>query len=99
MTAIGVRPLGERLSFGARISGVTRNNLNDPGVCQEIRSVFEDRGLIVFDNVEQSGEMQLALSAVIGPLKEHPVAAVSRVDRDTMPGVIDLCYEPGADAS
>lgn len=96
---IKVRPLGEEYGFGARISGVTRDNLNDPEVCREIGSVFEDRGLVVFENVEQSGEMQLALSRAIGPLKEHPVPAVSRVDRDTMPGVIDLRYEPGADVT
>jgi taurine dioxygenase len=99
MTAINVRPLGDEFTFGARIAGVTRDNLSDPEVCREIKTVFEDRGLIVFEDVEQSGEMQLALSVVIGPLKEHPVAAVSRVDRDTMPGVIDLRYEPGADVT
>jgi taurine dioxygenase len=38
--------------------------------------------------------MQLAISALIGPLKDHPVPAVARVDTDTMPGVIDLRHDP-----
>jgi taurine dioxygenase len=97
MTTINVRPLGEEFSFGARIHGLTRANVEDPDVARQINAVFEDRGLIVFEDVEQSGEMQLALSKALGPLKEHPVKAVSRVDADTMPGVIDLRFEPGAD--
>jgi taurine dioxygenase len=35
---------------------------------------------------------------VFGPLKEHPVAAVARVDRDTMPGVVAIAHgvdDPG----
>jgi len=96
---MNVRPLGDEYAFGARISGVTRESLSDPKLHDKIRSVFEERGLIVFEDVEQSGEMQLALSRALGPLKEHPVPAVSRVDPDTMPGVIDLRYEPGGDVT
>jgi len=96
---LAVRPLGEEYSFGARVSGLTREGLSDPAVRAQVQSIFEDRGLIIFEDIEQSGEMQIALSQAIGPLKEHPVPAVSRVDRDTMPGVIDLNYEPGGDVT
>jgi len=58
--------------------------------------VFEDRGMIVFENVEQTGRMQVLLSEVFGPLKDHPVKMVERVDQDAMPGVITIRTSPEA---
>jgi taurine dioxygenase len=51
--------------------------------------------MIIFEDVEQSDEMQLALSNCFGPLKEHPVKSLSRVDSDRLPGVIEIRSEPG----
>jgi taurine dioxygenase len=36
--------------------------------------------------------MHVAISNVFGPMKDHPVASVARVDSDSMPGVIDMRY-------
>jgi taurine dioxygenase len=94
MASIEIRPLQDDLPWGARVFGVTRDNLQDDGVRAQINAVFEDRGLIVFEEVEASGHMHLAISDVFGPLKDHPVAAVPRADQDTMPGVIELLNEP-----
>jgi len=94
MASITVRPLADDVSFGARISGVTEAVLQDGDVRRQINDVFEASGMIVFEGVEPSGRMQLALSDVFGPLKPHPVAAVDRVDDDTMPGVIQIKYDP-----
>jgi len=90
MARINVKPLQDDLTFGVRIAGVTRDLLRDPAVRHEIVDLFEDKGMIVFEDVEPSGEMHLALSDVFGPLKEHPNKAVARVDADTLPGVIDM---------
>jgi taurine dioxygenase len=98
MAAIDVRDLDAGYSFGARISGVTRETLLDERVRDRIKEVFEQRGLVIFEDVEPSGHMQLAISNVFGPLKDHPVSAVTRVDQETMPGVIDLRYDPEKDA-
>ncbi|OYX28152.1 MAG: hypothetical protein B7Z03_12280, partial [Hydrogenophilales bacterium 32-62-9] len=38
--------------------------------------------------------MHLAISDVFGPLKDHPVPSVPRVDADAAPGVIDMAYDP-----
>jgi taurine dioxygenase len=89
-----VSPLRDDLAFGARIEGVTRDMLEHAEVRDEINRVFEDRGLIVFSNVEPSGAMHVALSNVFGPLKDHPSKAVPRVDQDAMPGVIDMTCHP-----
>lgn len=91
---IKVTPLRDDLSFGARISGVTQEVLQDEAVRREINDVFEKRGLIVFENVEPSSRMHVALSNVFGPLKDHPVSTVDRVDQETMPGVIDMRHNP-----
>jgi len=90
---IEVTPLREDLPFGVRISGVTYEVLEDAAVRKQINDVFEDRGMIVFENVEPTGQMHVAISNVFGPLKDHPVPSVTRVDQDTMPGVIDMRYD------
>jgi alpha-ketoglutarate-dependent taurine dioxygenase len=92
--SLQVLPLDDALSFGARIRGVSRDALRDEAVRGQINDVFEDRGLIVFEDVEPTGEMHIAVSNVFGPLKEHPVPSISRVDADTMPGVIDMYSKP-----
>jgi taurine dioxygenase len=95
MGAIKVTPLRDDLSFGARISGVTHAALEDAAVRRQINQTFEDRGLIVFENVEPTSRMHVELSNVFGPLKDHPNAAVKRVDRDALPGVIDMQSKAG----
>jgi taurine dioxygenase len=93
MASITVRPLRDDLSFGARITGVTEDVLKDEAVRRQINEVFEDRGMIVFEDVEPSSRMHVALSNVFGPLKDHPVKTVDRVDQDAMPGVIDMRHD------
>jgi taurine dioxygenase len=91
---IAVTPLREDLPFGVRISGVTQEVLRDEATRRQINDVFEQRGMIVFENVEPTSRMHVAISNVFGPLKDHPVATVARVDQDTMPGVIDMRHNP-----
>ena len=96
MSSIDVKPLQQDLGFGARISGVTWATLKDEAVRRQINDVFQDRGLIVFQDVEPSPQMHIAISEVFGPLKEHPIPTVQRVDQDSMPGVIDMQTTPAA---
>lgn len=94
MAAIQVRPLQDDLPFGARITGVTRDNIADEAVRRQINDVFEDRGMIVFEDIEATAKMQVLLSEVFGPLKDHPVKIVERLDQDAMPGVITIRTAP-----
>ena len=94
MASIEVQPLDESLSFGARVTGVTREALDDEAVRAKLKSLLEDRGVIVCKNVEQTADMQVKLSKVFGPLKEHPVYTVTRADRDNLPGVIVIASGP-----
>lgn len=88
MASIREERLSDDLGFGARITGVDRDTVADPAIRERIRRVFEDRGLIVFEDVEPSDEMLVALSEIIGPLQDLSLQEVSRVDRDAMPGVV-----------
>jgi taurine dioxygenase len=96
MTAIEVTALQDDLPFGARIRGVTRETLADEAVRRQLNEVFEQRGMIVFEDVESTSQMQVMVSEVFGPLKDHPVKMVERVDQEKMPGVITIRTGPDA---
>ena len=94
MAGISVKALDEKLSYGARVSGVTHESLADEGVRAQLNQLFLDRGVIVFEGVEASPRMQVAISTVFGPLKDHPVASVERADGDNLLGVIEISTGP-----
>ena len=94
MTAVTVRPIRDDLSFGARVGGVTLDQLGDPEVRARLNEAFEERGLLIFEGVDPTPEMQVAISTVFGPLKDHPSTATPRVGGDDMLGVIEIRHEP-----
>jgi taurine dioxygenase len=82
------------LGFGARITGVDLAMLKQPAVRAELADVFDRRGLLVFDEIEASAHMLVAVSNIIGPLKEHPVPTMTRTDSENLPGVIEFSQRP-----
>lgn len=96
MTGIVVKPLGEDLSFGAEVEGLDWNTIADETVRERLRALFVERGMIVFRDMEPSAKMQVALSKVFGPLKDHPTKTTPRDDEtgDEALGVIDMHYRP-----
>jgi taurine dioxygenase len=88
------KSLREDLAFGCRIGGVTTETLRDEAVRDQIRELFHERGIIVFEGVEPTNRFQVELSLVFGPLKDHPVAAVDRIDPETMAGAIRISSNP-----
>ncbi len=94
MTDVTVRPIRDDLSFGSRVSGVTLEGLADPEVRSTLNAAFEDRGLLIFEGVDPTPQMQVAISTVFGPLKDHPSSATPRVGGDDMVGVIEIRHEP-----
>ncbi len=97
MTILDISPLGGHAS-GVRITGITRDNIADPAVREQLHAEFEKAGLIVFADVEPSGIMHVAISEVFGALKDHPSPAVPRV-ADAPPGVIDMICKPHGSGS
>jgi taurine dioxygenase len=95
VASIKIEALREDLPFGARIIGVTEAILEDQDVRRKINEVFEDRGVVVFEDLEPSSPLQVALSKVFGPLKDHPIPGVPRAIEDLAPGVIEVTTGPG----
>lgn len=91
---LDVRPLREDLPFGVVIRGITREQAADETVRGQVNDLFYRHGMILFEEVEPTSEMQIALSEIFGPLKEHPVYSVSRVDREGKPGVVEIAHNP-----
>jgi len=96
MGSIDVRPLDDKLGFGARVSGLNRDKIHDEAIRKQLNDLFDDRGVIVFEGMEPSSELQVQVSEIFGPLKDHPVPSVERADADKMLGVIEIKAHPGA---
>ncbi len=90
MAHIDVRPLREDLPFGVRITGVGLQALEDPQVRDRLRRIFDERGMILFEEMEPDGRLQVEVSKVFGPLKDHPVSTVPRAEGALHPGVIAI---------
>jgi taurine dioxygenase len=101
MAYVKVSDLSNDLSFGSRIKGVNWETIADESVRAEINRVFEERGVIVFEDVEPNSKMQVELSKVFGPLKDHPTKSTARdAGSETLAvGVIDMHYVPNKDPS
>jgi taurine dioxygenase len=99
MSAIKVRNLRDDLAFGSIVEGVNRETLADNDVRGELNALFEKRGFIVFKDVEPTAKMQVELSKVFGPLKDHPTKSTPRdaASEDLAEGVIDMHYVPSND--
>jgi len=94
MASIEVQALDENLSFGARVTGLTIKLLEDEAVRAQLKSLLVDSSVIVFKGVEPTAEMQMEISEIFGPLKDHPVASVERADSDNLLGVIAISTGP-----
>jgi taurine dioxygenase len=94
MTTITVEPVRPDISFGARIRGVTYEGLQDASLRAEIKALFEQYGLLILEGVEPTPKMQVEVSNVIGPLKDHPSQAVARAGGEDLLGVIEMRHEP-----
>lgn len=89
-----IEPIRADLPFGSKVFGVSETSVVDEGVRQELRDAFEERGVLIFEDVDSSNRLQIAVSEVFGPLKEHPVKAVDLQDADKFPGVLEVTFDP-----
>lgn len=94
MSEYQVTPLQQDLPFGIRVSGLTLEQARDDTVKNHLSDLFIEHGMIVFEEVESTDDMQVAISHCFGPLKEHPIKGVSRVDPDRLPGVVEISTRP-----
>ena len=69
-----------------------RRRAPTPTTRAEINDLFERYGLLVFEGVEPNPQMQVAISTVFGPLKDHPSQATPRAGGEL--GVIEIRHLP-----
>lgn len=92
MTVISIGPLSDDLPFGARVKGVTLENSTDGDVRREVSRVFVDRGMILFEDMEPSNAMQMALSEVFGKPQVYALTDVVESSDKVDTGVVGLEY-------
>lgn len=97
MAKVEIRELSPDVNFGSRVTGVTWDNIEDEALREQLAQLFRDRGVIVFEDMEPSSQMQVAVSTIFGPLKDHPTKNVPRADPDLAEGVIDMHIQPRGD--
>jgi len=95
MGSIGIEPLRGDLPFGARVTGVTWDNVRDADVRARILAAFEASGVLVFSGVESTSEMQVEIASIFGPLRHHAMAEVSRTDVGASATLMELYSHPG----
>lgn len=89
---IQVRPLSDDLPFGARITGVTLENSADSDLRAEINDVFAKRGMILFEDMEPTNQMQMALSRVFGEPQVYALTDVVESSDKVDVGVVEFEY-------
>jgi taurine dioxygenase len=90
MADLKIGELEADLGFGTRVSGVIWDNIHDEELRQRMRDLLTARGVIVFEDMEPSPAMQVELSKIFGPLKDHPTKSTQRADPSLDPGIIDM---------
>ena len=96
MAKLTVTDLRDDLPFGSQVYGVNRDVLADEGAREELRELFRQRGMLVFRGMEPTPEMQVEVSKVFSPLKDHPTKSTARADPSLDPGIIDMHRMPRA---
>lgn len=97
MAALRITDLTPEHSFGSRVSGVNWDNIHEEQLREQMRQLFIERGVIVFEDMEPSPKMQVEISKIFGPLKDHPTRNVKRAEGEDMLGVIDMRHLPRED--
>ena len=85
-----VDPLPGR-NFGAIVTGLGPDQLDDPSVRRRLRELWIDRGLIVFRDTTDGADAHVRLSRIFGDLEIHPV---QQAHNSGNPEIIDIRYRP-----
>jgi taurine dioxygenase len=68
---LDVAPLSPDLPFGSIVRGLSLDQLGAEPVRAALRTLFYDRGLVIFREGDASVDFQLRLSEIFGPLVRH----------------------------
>ncbi|RYD42357.1 MAG: TauD/TfdA family dioxygenase [Verrucomicrobiaceae bacterium] len=68
-----IDPLPRDFAFGAVVRGLTPGMIHEDAVCDELRSLWLAKGVLVFKDLPADPLFQIELSKVFGPLEVHPL--------------------------
>lgn len=89
MSALDIRPLSDQHPFGARISGVTMDNVESEELRARILDTFWDRGMIIFEGMKPEEDVQFAVSNIFGPSQDYAIKN-TKYESKARPGLIDF---------
>jgi len=75
MDAFQTSPLPGQDGFGALVTGLSVDAIDDPAVRQALHDLWIDRGVVVFRGLEGGFDTQVRLSAIYGEPEVHPMMA------------------------
>jgi taurine dioxygenase len=75
MVRFDVAPLPGQDRYGAIVTGLAPEALDDPEVRRALHDLWIDRGLVVFRGLDGGVETQVRLSAIYGEPEVHPMMA------------------------
>lgn len=91
MASLSIEPLTPGLTFGARVEGLRLCDLADKQITDKLRSLWIERGVLLFTGIEPSRPMHLELSRCFGSLEAHPLKASYTSDNDE---ITKIGYSP-----
>ena len=91
MMEFSVRPISDRLAFGAVVTDLDAASLSDPSVRRALYDLWIDRGVIVFKDLQSDEETHIALSNIFGLPEVHPLRAPDKPGRVEL---ADIRYDP-----
>ena len=75
MATFGISPLPGQTRYGAVVTGVSPDAIDDPEVRQALHDLWIDKGLVVFRGIEGGIDTQIRLSEIYGEPEVHPMMA------------------------
>jgi taurine dioxygenase len=95
MASIKHVPLSDEIPFGSLVTGLSLAALRDEETREQLRSIFEARGVVVFRQLDMSDELHLALAELFGPLQNYALPVSQRElsleeDRASKAQLLDL---------
>lgn len=86
-----VSPLADNLPYGAKVTGLVLDHLSNEDIRKKLVDLWIDRGVMLFCEGDDTGEMQLELSRVFGDLVPFPY----KESRDeNQPDLVKIKYFP-----
>jgi len=87
---LAIEQLDPKRRSGVRVVGLTEADLADAGICEQLRALWVEHGLIHFRS-KVTPQFHVALSSVFGALESHPV---KEYQLEGHPQILNVLFDP-----